>query len=141
MNQKGFAVAGIIYTLLVIFIVLIVSLLAMFNSRKNVLDELKNKVLNNLNNTVDLEPITFNPKTSNELANDEFYTYKVPTKGYYNFKLVSSNGSILETTNYLKEGEEIYLKVGSKSYNKGNSELYSTKDNWTIASKSGSEEK
>ena len=49
MKNKGFAVTGIIYTLMVIFIILIITLLAMFNNRKGLLDKLKDRVLEDIN--------------------------------------------------------------------------------------------
>ena len=44
MNQKGFAITGFIYTILVLFIGLLIAILALLNSRKTVLDKLKEKV-------------------------------------------------------------------------------------------------
>ena len=44
MNNKGFAISGIIYTILLIFLIVLAGILSLFNSRKNVLDNLKNKV-------------------------------------------------------------------------------------------------
>lgn len=131
MNNKGFAITGIIYTLMVLFIILIIALLSMFNDRKKILDKLKDKVQNNINTEIDYTPASFNPKSVTELEQDEFYTYEVKIKGYYELKLISSNGSVLKSELYLKEGEKLYLKVGSKTYNSGKSEIYFSKEDKT----------
>ena len=55
MNNKGFAVSGIIYGLLVLFIIMLIALLAMFNTRKTVLDQLKNKVLNEVGSNTEIK--------------------------------------------------------------------------------------
>lgn len=131
MNNKGFAVTGIIYTLMVLFIILIIALLSMFNDRKKILDKLKDKVLNNISTTIDYTPSSYNPKSSADLALDEFYTYTAKIKGYYELKLISSNGSVLKSNLYLREGEKLYLRVGSKTYNNGTSEIFSDKTDAT----------
>lgn len=131
MNNKGFAITGIIYTLMVLFIILIIALLSMFNDRKKILDKLKDKVIDNISAEIDYTPASFNPKGVAELEQDEFYTYEAKIKGYYELKLISSNGSILKSELYLKEGERLYLKVGSKTYNSGKSEIYSNKEDAT----------
>ena len=128
MNNKGFAVSGIIYTLMVLFIILVIALLSMFNDRKKILDKLKDNVIDNISTQIDYTPASYNPKNSSDLEKDEFYTYEIKIKGYYELKLISSNGSILKSELYLKEGEKLYLKVGSRTYNNGRSEIYTNKD-------------
>ena len=117
MNQKGFAVSGIIYTLLVLFIILFIALLAMFNSRKNTLDKLKEKVLNQIGSNVVVEDAIYE-------NNNQVIQHKIMAKGYYSIVLTSSNGSTLETELYLKEGEILYLRVGSQTFNNGTTEVY-----------------
>ena len=46
MNKKGFAVSGILYTILLIFLALIYMLLMNFKNKKNLLDQLKSEVIN-----------------------------------------------------------------------------------------------
>ena len=48
LNNKGFAMTGVLYMALLIFLILIVSLLNMFLSRKNVLDKIKNNAIANV---------------------------------------------------------------------------------------------
>lgn len=108
MNNKGFAVSGIIYGILVLFIILLIALLSMFNSRKTVLDELKDKVLNEVGSNVEIKDFTY---TKNNVTEE----YKVLIKGYYKIELKNINGSILSTNIYLRDGEKLYFKMsGSK---------------------------
>ena len=104
MNNKGFAVSGIIYAILILFIILLISLLSMFNSRKTVLDELKEKVLNQVGSNVEI-------KEFNYTKISEIYEYKVQLKGYYNIQLNTAKGFALKTNIYLNEGEKIYLRI------------------------------
>lgn len=123
MNKKGFAVTGIIYTLMVIFIILIITLLSMFGDRKNLLDELKERVLNNVNTYDEALTMTYGPKTAAEITVNPYYEYSVKVKGYYNFNVMSADGSTVKATFYLREGEKVYIKVGSKTYNSGKTEI------------------
>lgn len=103
MNNKGFAVSGIIYGLLVLFIVLLIALLSMFSSRKKVLDQLKDKVLNQASSDTNIRD--FNYKRTNALRE-----YKTSFKGYYELELNSSNAT-LKTTVYLPASERLYLYI------------------------------
>ncbi len=49
MNKKGFAVSGIIYSILVLFLILVLGLLSLNGGRKLVLDRLKNDALSYVN--------------------------------------------------------------------------------------------
>ncbi len=55
MNNKGFAVSGIIYSILILFLLLIFSIISIMGARKMVLDKLKNDVMNELNDVVESE--------------------------------------------------------------------------------------
>ena len=50
MNKKGFAVSGMIYAILVLFLILVFSILSILGSRKLTFDKLKKDVLTHLNN-------------------------------------------------------------------------------------------
>ena len=52
MNNKGFAVSGIIYSILILFLILIFGILSILGARKLVLDKLKNDIMNELNDEV-----------------------------------------------------------------------------------------
>lgn len=53
LNNKGFAISSVIYMSLVLFLVLIMSLLTVLASRKNILDKNRKDVFNYINNVVD----------------------------------------------------------------------------------------
>ena len=71
MNKKGFAVSGMIYAILVLFLVLVFGILSILGSRKLTFDKLKKEVLTNLNNNY----ISYNPNAP------ELYDNMVPV--YY----------------------------------------------------------
>lgn len=123
MNRKGFAVTGIIYTLMIVFIILIITLLAMFSDRKNLLDELKERVLNEVNTYEKALNMVYSPKSAADANTDPYYEYIVKVKGYYNFYVTSADGTNVKTSFYLREGEKVYIKVGSKTYNSGKTEI------------------
>ena len=50
--KNGFAISGIIYSILILFLILIFGILSILGSRKMILDKLKNDVMNDLNNEV-----------------------------------------------------------------------------------------
>ncbi len=49
LNNKGFAISGIIYSILLLFLIILSGLLTMMSSRKIVLDKIKNDILIELN--------------------------------------------------------------------------------------------
>ena len=51
LNNKGFAISSVMYIILVLAVVLIALTLALFSSRKLILDKLRNSVVNAVNNT------------------------------------------------------------------------------------------
>lgn len=70
MNKKGFAATGILYTILVLFVLLIFSLLTMLYSRNNLLHKIRNEIKGNLSyNVYDMydngTAVYFNPETGN----------------------------------------------------------------------------
>ena len=48
MNKKGFAVSGIIYSILILFLILIFSILAILGSRKLIIDKFKSDTLDKI---------------------------------------------------------------------------------------------
>lgn len=120
MNKKGFAISGLIYTVLIVFIVILISILGLLNSRKNVLEKLKEKVLGEVN----LSQIV---KTENFTEPVDF---KIKANGYYSLTLTSprvnnTNGSKMYTEVYLKKDEIISILVGDSNYNSGITEVKS----------------
>ena len=82
MNNKGFAITGFIYTIFAIFIILMIAILNMFNSRKNILDKLKSGVLEEVNKKTTTPVQKF--ESTNEIQ--EFYAYKT---GFYKVFITS----------------------------------------------------
>ena len=69
MNKKGFAATGILYTILVLFILLIFSLLTMLYSRNSLLNKIQNEIKGNLTSTIynaytNGTVVYFNPETA-----------------------------------------------------------------------------
>lgn len=50
MNKKGFAISGVVYSVLILFLILIFGIIGILGSRKLVLDKMKNNVISELNN-------------------------------------------------------------------------------------------
>lgn len=131
MNNKGFAISGIIYTILIIFLIVIIGILSLFNSRKNVLDNLKNKVLGEVNTSTS---ITYEPFD----ISGEVITFVAKAKGYYEFNLYSpsigaTKGSQVTAEIYLSKGETLYFLIGSGNYNNGYTEIRTEKNNSSTA--------
>ncbi len=92
-DNKGFIASGILYTLLLLFLVLIISLISMFSSRKLILDRLKDNILNSTykkyNNG---EIVYFNPTTGFKCSLED-----------YN-KNVDASGNVIASKTGTKEG-------------------------------------
>lgn len=54
MNNKGFAISGILYTMLLLFVIILAGVLSMMSSRKILLDKTKKDVLYNIENKEDV---------------------------------------------------------------------------------------
>lgn len=140
MNNKGFAITGFIYTIFVIFIVMLVAILGLFNSRKGTLDNLKKDVLNEMNNKTTI--------IGDYMPIGKVQNYVVKNTGYYNIimnspKVKTTNGSQISLTIFLLKDEEIKIFVGNDSFNnneveiKSNDKLiakasYNTSNNYVI---------
>lgn len=62
MNNKGFAITGILYSLLLVFVTILVMLLFNFQNKKNILDKLKDDTFNELNgNGISANQLIFEP--------------------------------------------------------------------------------
>lgn len=130
MNQKGFAITGIVYGILVLFILTLIGLLSLFNSRRAVLDELKNKVIGEVTERVDLSPVTYSPNNLEK----KYHEFVAQARGYYQIELYSAQmgtnlGTYVSTEIYLKKGETLYFLVGSNNYNNGDTEIRKEADN------------
>lgn len=59
LNNKGFAIASILYSIMVLFLLLLLSILGILGSRKAILDKNKKDILNSLNSVVTNNRINF----------------------------------------------------------------------------------
>ena len=60
LNNKGFAISGIIYSILILFLLLIFSILAILGSRKLIIDKFKLDVLNKIyGNELEKEEVVY----------------------------------------------------------------------------------
>ena len=92
-NSNGFAIAGLLYSLLIIFLALIFSFLLMLNNRKTILSQIKKDVYNNLSGI-----------TSDEISIDLDDLPSILVEGS-DYKLPSN------VSNTLKDNSNISCKV------------------------------
>lgn len=95
MNNKGFAISGILYTILVILLISIVMMLFNLQNRKTILDELKADVVDAVESDNNYEYIL------NEINNLKAQIDNVITD---TISLSNSNNAIGELTYYEKNG-------------------------------------
>lgn len=121
LNNNGFAIAGLLYSLLIIFLALIFSFLLMLSNRKTILDQIKKDVYNNLSGivtdeiSIDLNelPAVFIEGTDYSLPSNIINTKKSESEVSckINDKVVTSTSSL--TQGYYTVNCEII--VGDKS--------------------------
>ena len=106
MNNKGFAVSGILYSILVLFLMLLLLILGNFQSRKIIFDKQKNSVLQKLENRELFVAGEF-------CYSDELQRFDTPSDGLYKLEIYSSNSGGYATGNIrLYQGIPLYVLVG-----------------------------
>ena len=83
LNNKGFAISGILYAVMILFLTLVVALVAMISNRKLALDKYKKNVKNELNSAAETygARVQISPDTTYIRINeDELVDYDVKTK-------------------------------------------------------------
>ena len=116
MNSKGFAVTGIIYSLMILFIILVIALMSMFSDRKTTLDKFKSDIMEEINGNLDVKSNIFTPTTTQ----NEFY-HKIPLDGYYEINMMSSNGISLTSEFYFYKNNNLKITF---NVNDGGVNLY-----------------
>lgn len=107
MNNKGFAISGILYSILVLFLMLLLLILGNFQSRKVTFDKQKDVVLGRL------EGKKNNNKTNEFCYSDSIQKFETPTDGNYKLEIYNSNnGTYLTGEIQLYQGILLYLTVG-----------------------------
>ena len=114
MNNKGFAITGILYGLMLVFILALTSFLSILVGKNKRMDALTASVY---------ESITLNSITYNFTEDEEDYKYTTLSTGLYNFNYNSSICSVYLPSNVViitskakKEVDnKLYYKVGGSS--------------------------
>lgn len=127
-NNRGFLVTGMLYSLLLLFLVLMIGMLAIMNARQNKLNYISRNIITKLN-----DKYTFDVARQWEFDyTGNYQTFTVPTDGYYNIELWGAGGTVNTSTSpntagrgaytkgiiYLTKGENIYVYVGGSEINK-----------------------
>lgn len=107
LNNKGFAITGILYGLLLLFVLLVGSYLTVLSSKKNRLDSV----------IEDAEDEYFNEKvpvcSNNEIEIDDRTEYVIPCDGNYKIKLDSQNYGQVDCDINLNSGDTLVFDSGS----------------------------
>ena len=96
MNNKGFAVSGVVYTILIICLASMLILLGTFSDRKTILDKIKSETFQSLNYSIINETIEAPIVTggSTTLTNSKTYTITEPSSvagiNYYQYYVSNS---------------------------------------------------
>lgn len=114
MNNKGFAITGILYGLMLVFILALTSFLSILVGKNKRMDALTDSVY---------ESITLNSITYNFTEDEEDYKYTTLSTGLYTFNYNSSicsvylpSNVVIITSNAKKEVDnKLYYKVGGSS--------------------------
>ena len=112
LNNKGFVTSALLYTLLILFISILLGVLALFSNRKMILDKLKHDIKNQISEQSISYPngtiVYYNPKTNSVCNNyvEETYTANSEClKWYiYNDSASRSNVSMILNQNFTPSG-------------------------------------
>ena len=103
MNNKGFAITGILYTIFILFIMVLLSILAGLNTRKDLLEK----------SIMSFED-DYKASVENEIDDISGYTDTALVTGKYVFHF--NLGSNIKCTKYLKKGDSLdsgtYIESG-----------------------------
>lgn len=108
MNNKGFAISGILYSILVLFLILLLLILGNFQSRKVTFDKQKDTVIEKLENREKNKVGEFCYDTENK----EFIT---PSDGTYLLEIYSSDDKYISGKMKLYQGIKLFITVGKTS--------------------------
>ena len=105
LNNKGFAISGILYAVMILFLTLVISLLSLISNRKLVLDKYKKNVKNSLNTSAETygAHVQLDSDTTYIRINEEEilnYDFKSKVSGCLN------GGSSADVTNTLCQANE-----------------------------------
>ena len=112
-NNKGFAVTGILYAILVLFLFFILLILNNFQARKVLFDKQKDTVLEKLGNS-------YEPVLERDYIYDstkEFQEFITPKDGVYKIEVWGSGVNVTYVSGDVKlyQGIKLYILIGSTS--------------------------
>ena len=121
LNNRGFAVTSIIYSMLVLFLALLLLITSNLANRKVLFDKEKNEILDKLETYSYNEGYEFNFEYTGEEQ-----TFTVPVDGFYKFELWGSKGAddgnatagrgaYVSGNIELTKGEVLYIYVGGNT--------------------------
>ena len=127
LNNRGFAVSTIIYSILILFLIFLFGILSVLGSRKLVLDKLKNDVMNELNGDVITKEYKDKSGANQPLLLDNMIPVKYENNSWvyadikqewYNYdKKEWANAIILKTTaSTYKVGDSIPITDNAQMY-------------------------
>ena len=118
MNNKGFAVSGILYALLLMFITILVMLLFNFQNKKNVLDKLKQDTIDEINDTY--EPIlTINSNIPTSITKGTSYNIVISYSSNATVECLSDkDGKVSNTNELVTIGNHIITCIAKTKKNK-----------------------
>ena len=119
--NRGYAVSGVLYTILVLFMALLLSFLYSMQNKKNILDKLKAEVVeafycNGIDNIEDLTGATVIATTVE--SNDDNFLITIPKEGHYDTssKLSVPINEINSIVQNIKETISNTVTVGDGTY-------------------------
>jgi uncharacterized protein YpmB len=98
MNNKGFAITGILYGLMVLFMMLMLSFLSVLTAKKNKLEAISNSIDDSITMSEDID-----------VAASSLTTYKTKYRGNYVFTI---NSNTNECSVYLPSNAEVTISSG-----------------------------
>lgn len=105
MNNKGFAISGILYSVLALFIMLLLLILGNFQSRKVLFDKQKNTVLQKLEGITIIKP--------EEFCNTSLGKFITPIDGTYRVEMITNSNKSISGEIELYQGILLYIKMDS----------------------------
>ena len=115
-NNKGFATSFILFSLLILFLIVISILLFTLNSSSTLSSKLKDKLVEDMET-----PNIYNEY--NYYYNNDVQVFIAPKDRIYNIKAWSSESNYIYGKIRLKKGDKLYIYIGEENYNNGNTDV------------------
>lgn len=116
LNKKGFAISSIIYAMVILFLVLLTSIMAMLTRRKMAFDKSRNEIKDNL---------SFNNKTFSFNESNDQQIFDVVKTGYYKLELwgkqmpgSSNGGSYAQVIMRLNQSDNLFIALNAQNSGK-----------------------